>query len=172
MNQTEIKETVARVLELDGLATKGLLFVEDWYIVDGTGKTMVDFGWTNSDEDNANAKQFVYYRTAAPALAREVERLQVDLNRAHEALDERDELRERVERLTAALKAQTGWQPIETAPKDGTKLQGWNVDGWIPRIRFHSDRTGWQYAEGNTWWTFSEYRQPTHWQPLPQPPTL
>lgn len=62
--------------------------------------------------------------------------------------------------LTAALAAM--WQPIETAPKDGTPL--WVI--WPNEIQ----EQAW-FAEGV--WQTHEYRDgvsPTHWRPLPAPP--
>ena len=70
------------------------------------------------------------------------------------------------------------WQPISTAPKDGTEFQAWVLNGpgpgfWDPRARFDADgafqlwgrvdydEDGWDCHPG---WT------PTHWQPLPAPP--
>jgi hypothetical protein len=48
-----------------------------------------------------------------------------------------------------------GWRPIESAPKDGTRVLLW--DG----RRQHVD--WWNHG----WWNTS---RPTHWQPLPPPP--
>ena len=67
------------------------------------------------------------------------------------------------------------WQPIETAPKDGTKVLlhcvgggpftpcEWIEDGLISEEGFWS------------WWQadpvfFVEVKNPTHWMPLPEPP--
>jgi hypothetical protein len=58
------------------------------------------------------------------------------------------------------------WQPIETAPKDGTHILFWDGDGmsvcyWVGR-RWDLVQTG-AYAEDADCW-------PTHWMPLPEPP--
>ena len=71
------------------------------------------------------------------------------------------------------------WQPIETAPKDGTwiLLSGGNIDyGWDNGERppavvgqyvlFHR-KGSWQFA----WYDggyYGEYENPTHWMPLPE----
>ncbi len=64
------------------------------------------------------------------------------------------------------------WQPIETAPKDGTDvLIGWfELPGQksMTIVFWHSFRKAWC----NTWTLFSAnaVSQPTHWMPLPEPP--
>lgn len=69
------------------------------------------------------------------------------------------------------------WQPIETAPKDGTKVMLWDGDEisagfwstslWVtfgnPNIK-----GGWVIYEARS--DTQEIRA-THWMPLPQPPT-
>lgn len=59
------------------------------------------------------------------------------------------------------------WQPIETAPKDGTRVLG--CDGSCVEVIFFIKGRGWfnQSAEISLWNVFP----PTHWMPLPQPPT-
>ncbi len=55
------------------------------------------------------------------------------------------------------------WQPIETAPKDGTEIL--LTDG-------HYKRTGW-YAKRIGVWSMDaavSLAMPTHWAPLPAPP--
>lgn len=68
------------------------------------------------------------------------------------------------------------WQPIETAPKDGTPILGYGVwdfkrdDGnqqWIYVIAWCSRRNEWIEAEGECYQDFG----PTHWMPLPPYPT-
>lgn len=68
-----------------------------------------------------------------------------------------------------------GWQPIETAPKDGSSVMlaredddfSWVCEGHWDRAGLHS---GWYAA--NTHWTDAtgDALDPTHWQPLPAPP--
>ncbi len=69
--------------------------------------------------------------------------------------------------LCAAQEPVSAWQPIETAPKDGTSVLGYWLGGQhdcaIHATKFHRGR----------WWEPNEdYPQspPTHWQPLPEAP--
>lgn len=61
------------------------------------------------------------------------------------------------------------WQPIETAPKDGTRVLV-HVPPYGPftaHNRFHS------FLEARDRWHVAGLlndAQPTHWQPLPAPP--
>lgn len=76
--------------------------------------------------------------------------------------------------------ADHGWRPIESAPRDGTKiwayipriyssglqcLVAWDTDKYAkrPKPRFRS--TDLLYRDAD-----SAQQQPTHWQPLPPPP--
>lgn len=78
-----------------------------------------------------------------------------------------------------------GWQPIETAPKDGTEIiLGWDIASvWIVRSGWWED--GFDMIEGGYdeecegWWSYRHsvtqekldgYDNPTHWMPLPKPP--
>lgn len=75
-------------------------------------------------------------------------------------------------------KVSEGWQPIETAPKDGTDILAWCVH---PNAKYTDALVGftdWQAPVVTRWiehnggeWTrdglFGEY---THWRPLPAPP--
>lgn len=62
-----------------------------------------------------------------------------------------------------------GWQPIETAPKDGTYILGWNDELLSPVVMFW--KMGPQYQ--SYWATAPAHyvKRPTHWMPLPPPPT-
>lgn len=61
------------------------------------------------------------------------------------------------------------WQPIETAPRDGTPILAWN--GGVFVVYWESDP--------GSWWVYDppcderavwNVKQPTHWMPLPPPP--
>ena len=67
--------------------------------------------------------------------------------------------RERAERAEAALQ----WRPIETAPRDGTKLLTCDMVGNI-YLDWRDDNSKFLYER--EW-----YGYPTHWMPLPEPPT-
>jgi len=64
------------------------------------------------------------------------------------------------------------WQPIETAPKDGSWFLAFNPNSnmcWAP-YEFASWTTDWSgrsyYCQEDT----SEETEATHWMPLPEPP--
>lgn len=74
----------------------------------------------------------------------------------------------------------TAWQPIETAPKDGTRILLFDGMGiaiaswWVPDPTdfdddddFDEPLPGWcvESAECVEFW-----HEPTHWMPLPEPP--
>lgn len=60
-----------------------------------------------------------------------------------------------------------GWQPIETAPRDGTWILArgmWARKRYTQAIRFTAGNVGdWTSLYGAT-------IRPTHWMPLPDPP--
>jgi len=69
----------------------------------------------------------------------------------------------------------TEWQPIDTAPKDGTAILIWPAkssfygDDTISYIVRWQDWKGcWIEASGEEYDTF----YPTHWMPLPAPPKM
>lgn len=54
------------------------------------------------------------------------------------------------------------WQPIETAPRDGTLVLCWlNIGG---HALVYRHRSAWRTGP------IGEAVKPTHWQPLPAPP--
>jgi hypothetical protein len=58
----------------------------------------------------------------------------------------------------------THWQPIDTAPLDGTKMLLW--DGFDITVGAHY---GAEFIEEFTVEALC-YEKPTHWMPLPNPP--
>jgi hypothetical protein len=64
------------------------------------------------------------------------------------------------------------WQPIETAPKDGTEILAWDgIQRIVAWFDVFSERQ--QVLCGRPGdWRFSDDDPclPTHWQPLPAPP--
>ena len=69
------------------------------------------------------------------------------------------------------------WQPIETAPRDGTWIllrggtskYGWYGDNFPPMVCAQFDCSSWQFAYYESGY-YGEYKNPTHWMPLPAPP--
>lgn len=63
------------------------------------------------------------------------------------------------------------WQPIETAPKDGTFVLLFG-----PHHRAGQDRQLTACWDGQTWESADDgygiYLKPTHWMPLPEAPCL
>ena len=81
----------------------------------------------------------------------------------------------------------TDWQPIETAPKDGTEIIGCSVNKWGDdnvtlygpwTMAFSRDmwRSSWDGSEVLSYMSDfgSQYKEldsdPTHWMPLPSTP--
>jgi hypothetical protein len=68
------------------------------------------------------------------------------------------------------------WRAIETAPKDGTAVLLYSPDSTEPQIfighfiEFEGEAGRWQdyWREDGCWPIHAE---PTHWMPLPKPPT-
>lgn len=67
------------------------------------------------------------------------------------------------------------WQPIETAPKDGTSVLLCRRDQMQVASFGESSVFGkkqWVYGEiWDDYNTRAEFDDPTHWMPLPEPPT-
>ncbi len=119
---------------------------------------------------------------AIQSLTAQVESLESQLADAHVQRVEAEQrtvivgrdLAAQVESLTTALRedratgrAEEEWQPIETAPKDGTHILVWRPD---EGDRKHKAHAGICYWRKNCWYTSRRYQQPTHWKPLPAPP--
>jgi hypothetical protein len=59
------------------------------------------------------------------------------------------------------------WQPIETAPRDGTMIDVWAWPGErIPDVSWREEWGQWLHDDGNGLLSCV----PTHWMPLPAPP--
>ena len=80
------------------------------------------------------------------------------------------------------------WQPIETAPKDGTEVIGIYCREWdhfektiygpwtiaFKRGKWMASWDGWNIIESETYAGTTDKEpdmEPTHWMPLPEPPT-
>ena len=66
------------------------------------------------------------------------------------------------------------WQPIETAPKDGSSILAWR-EGWYRPIYVRwvlNPRTGTEFWNDEIEWDAYELENepPTHWLPMPGPP--
>lgn len=78
------------------------------------------------------------------------------------------------------------WQPIETAPRDGSQIllscgPLVEVGCWAPDVLgdeypwvFASDRSCYEQFEGDTWTPINGYPEDTvtHWMPLPEPAVI
>lgn len=61
------------------------------------------------------------------------------------------------------------WQPIETAPRDGTNILLWDDrDGTVCAAAWNPSRKAWVASgtEDNLFWV-----ELTHWRQSPEPPT-
>lgn len=70
----------------------------------------------------------------------------------------------------ADARGREGWQPIETAPKDGTYILGYFPDAcdYLPQCGITAIKWIGSYAGWGTRGVCG--LSPTHWQPLPTPP--
>ncbi len=82
--------------------------------------------------------------------------------------DERSGIVKLVRVHAAARKRMSAWQPIETAPKDGSAFLA-VVDQFIYTCIWHRARHCWTDG-GPAYMTIPHDEQPTRWQPLPDPP--
>jgi hypothetical protein len=87
---------------------------------------------------------------------------------ARQAARHMEELQAKVDAITSP------WQPIKTAPKDGTAilvLLPSLYDDGLPALLWADDGVQIGWWDGEDWVNLkSELLDPTHWQPLPPPP--
>lgn len=75
---------------------------------------------------------------------------------------------------TSSITSSNQWFSIETAPKDGTQILGYDPNHeeakiYILRWESHCGYPAcWFEASGEVYFTWS----PTHWMPLPKPPEV
>ena len=79
----------------------------------------------------------------------------------------------KLETELAALKAENEWQPISTAPKDGTVFLGYKRGQFrecykVPR----DDCDMWCFGGTSGADDLFPNIKPTHWMPLPKPPAI
>lgn len=77
--------------------------------------------------------------------------------------------------VPAAQEKLREWQPIETAPKDGTAILVYTGSGWYVTAWLQGDDTDagidWWYVDDNKHGPYPlRGNSPTHWMPLPNPP--
>ena len=80
----------------------------------------------------------------------------------------------KIERLRAENKpALTQWQPIETAPKDGRWILVWAPDHNVEKVGWCNKPEGgyWSPLLMDPFDSSPLYYKPTHWMPLPPPPS-
>ncbi|MCU7840848.1 MAG: DUF551 domain-containing protein [Candidatus Thiodiazotropha sp. (ex Troendleina suluensis)] len=86
------------------------------------------------------------------------------------------------------------WQPIDTAPKNGTEILAWRDDAGVMLVRYISpieflteselereikhglseddaETDDWFFADFVSGGRLEGSEEPTHWMPLPEPPT-
>lgn len=92
-----------------------------------------------------------------------------------------------IDRMQERVRAETDWQDIATAPRDGTLIDVWR-GGEFPR---RVPDVSWREPTNSEWWVhggdtirtpaatwhdmfgpFGKDDTPTHWRPLPSPPAI
>lgn len=57
------------------------------------------------------------------------------------------------------------WQPIETAPRNGSRILLWDANAKIKHVKL-----GYHYVYLNRWSAETKHWKPTHWRMVPSPP--
>lgn len=132
-----------------------------WTVKDAKGNPMAwEADYYPEMFSRKDTETLVSLRNAAPALiarVRELEDRQVILEKA----------KLNASQIIASLANDDAdlWQPIETAPKDGTRLLVAHASGEIYSAFYSDDFEEWMIVGNST------SRQLTHWKHLPKPPT-
>ena len=63
------------------------------------------------------------------------------------------------------------WQSIDLAPKDGTPILGFDGHN-ITSVKWIVDFNWWEICVPSEGYRDSDCIEPTHWVPLPDPPTV
>lgn len=101
------------------------------------------------------------------------------LSRGGIRLTDAEAFGERIARLAWEARGRAEWQPIESAPKDGSRFDVW-AKAWLPAFdRFEGCRFAtcyWRDGDSMGAWKagivgVSRDWRPTHWMPLPPSPT-
>lgn len=139
---------------------------------------------------DADATSVELSRESAEEMLAEIKRLTAEVEKLNseltDALTDLNTARQdnasfgpELKRLTAEnekLRAALQWQPIETAPKDGTPILA-REKGAGPAVYMMcamwsgSELEGWRIP-GARGWTNARWFHPTHWMHLPPPPAL
>lgn len=114
---------------------------------------------------------------------REIERLRGEVKIYEAGLKLSKSMNEKMSAELEELKAQQAWQPIETAPRDGSRIilhsylgvgEGYFVTRGEMLVEHYAeaDQIGGEYFWPKGWYGSDdeEFKYPTKWQPLPQPP--
>jgi len=76
-----------------------------------------------------------------------------------------------LDRAAAALRHLSEWQPIETAPRDGTEVDLWKGKHRLPNCHFHcGEWLWWNTTSVDDEPSWLKVKDPTHWRPLPPGP--
>jgi hypothetical protein len=114
--------------------------------------------------------------TAADTITRLTEELERLRETQRTVLVEQGESVARLTEENEKLRAALQWQPIETAPRDGTPILA-REKGAGPAVYMMctmwsgSELEGWRIP-GARGWTNARWFHPTHWMHLPPPPAL